>query len=52
MALTDAEWAVLESLVEKCRPHAKVPPSHLRRAMSAIFWQHRNGAKFACGLPP
>lgn len=46
MALTDAEWAVLEPLVEACRPHAKVPPSHLRRTISAIFWRHRNGAKW------
>ena len=27
--LTDAQWAVLEPLVEACRPHAKVPPSNL-----------------------
>jgi transposase len=46
MALTDAEWAGLEPLVEACRPHAKVPPSHLRRTISAIFWRHRNGAKW------
>ena len=25
--LTDEQWAVLEPLVEACRPHAKVPPS-------------------------
>ncbi|ATR19514.1 hypothetical protein CTJ15_03875 (plasmid) [Roseomonas sp. FDAARGOS_362] len=25
MALTDEQWAVLEPLVEACRPHAKVP---------------------------
>ena len=23
--LTDAQWAVLEPLIEMCRPHAKVP---------------------------
>ena len=27
--LTDTQWAVLEPLVEVCRPHAKVPPSDL-----------------------
>ena len=46
MGLTDQEWAVLEPLVEVCRPHAKVPPSNLRRTISAIFWRHQNGAKW------
>jgi transposase len=44
--LTDAQWAVLEPWVEQCRPHAKVPPSNLRRTMSAILWRHANGAKW------
>jgi len=44
--LTDAHWAVLEPLVEACRPHAKVPPSNLRRTVSAILWRHANGAKW------
>ncbi len=44
--LTDAQWTVLEPLVEACRPHAKVPPSDLRRTMSAILWRHENGAKW------
>jgi transposase len=44
--LTDARWAVLEPLVEACRPHAKVPPRHLRRTMAAIIWRHENGAKW------
>ena len=44
--LTDAQWTILEPLVEACRPHAKVPPSHLRRTMSAILWRHENGAKW------
>lgn len=34
--LTDVQWRMLEPLIEACRPHAKVPPSHLRRTMSAI----------------
>ena len=46
MMLTDAQWTMLEPLVEACRPHAKVPPSHLRRTMSAILWRHENGAKW------
>ena len=37
--LTDAQWAVLEPLVERCRPHAKVPPSNRRRTMGAILWR-------------
>jgi transposase len=44
--LTDAQWTMLEPLVEVCRPHAKVPPCHLRRTMSAILWRHENGAKW------
>ena len=44
--LTDEQWVVLEPLVEGCRPHAKVPPSNLRRTMSAILWRHANGAKW------
>ena len=44
--LTDAQWVVLEPLVESCRPHAKVPPSNLRRTVSAILWRHVNGAKW------
>jgi transposase len=44
--LTDAQWAALEPLVEACRPHAKVPPSNLRRTISAILWRHENGAKW------
>ena len=46
MTLTDAQWAVLEPLVERCRPHAKVPPSNLRRTIGAILWRHANGAKW------
>ncbi len=46
MGLTDEEWAVLEPLVEACRSHAKVPPSNLRRTVSAIIWRHQNGAKW------
>ncbi len=44
--LTDGQWAVLEPLVEACRPPAKVPPSNLRRTIGAILWRHENGAKW------
>src|SRR5215210_4545289 len=44
--LTDAQWTVLEPLVEACRPHAKVPPSDLRRTVEAILWRCTNGAKW------
>jgi transposase len=44
--LTDAQWTVLGPLVEQCRPYAKVPPSTLRRTLSAILWRHENGAKW------
>jgi transposase len=46
VVLTDEQWAVLEPLVEACRPHAKVPPSDLRRAVEAIIWRCANGAKW------
>ena len=44
--LTDAQWTMLGPLIEACRPHAKVPPSDLRRTVSAILWRHENGAKW------
>ena len=44
--LLDAQWAELEPLVEACRPHAKVPPSDLRRTVEAIIWRCTNGAKW------
>ena len=37
---------MLEPLIEACRPHAKVPPQHLRRTIGAILWRHDNGAKW------
>jgi len=46
VVLTDAQWAVLEPLVEACRPHAKVPPSDLRRTVEAMLWRCTNGAKW------
>jgi len=46
LVLTDEQWAVLEPLVEACRPPAKVPPRELRRTISAILWRHENGAKW------
>jgi transposase len=44
--LGDKRWAALEPLIEACRPHAKVPPRHLHRTMTAIIWRHENGAKW------
>ncbi len=44
--LTDAQWVVLEPLIEACRPPAKVPLRHLWRTISAILWRHTNGAKW------
>jgi transposase len=44
--LSDAQWAVLEPLVEACRPRGKTPPQDLRRTLSAILWRHQNGAKW------
>ena len=44
--LTDAQWAMLEPLIDACRPKGKTPPRDLRRTMSAILWRHQNGAKW------
>ena len=44
--LTDAQWAVLEPLIEAVRPPAKVPLQHPRRTIGAIVGRHDNGAKW------
>ena len=44
--LSDTQWAILEPLVEACRPKGKTPPQDLRRTLSAIVWRHQNGAKW------
>ena len=44
--LTDVQWAVLEPLIEACRPKGKTPPQDLRRTIEAILWRHQNGAKW------
>jgi transposase len=44
--LTDAQWAMLEPLVEQCRPKGKTPPQDLRLTIEAILWRHENGAKW------
>lgn len=44
--LTDAQWAVLEPLIEACRPKGKTQPKDLRRTIEAILWRHQNGAKW------
>src|ERR687883_645168 len=44
--LTDAQWALLDPLIETCRPKGKTPPQDLRRTLSAIIWRHGNGAKW------
>src|SRR5829696_6115777 len=43
--LTDTQWALLEPLIEACRPKGKTPPQDLRRTIAAILWRHQNGAK-------
>jgi transposase len=49
--LTDAQWAVLEPLIEACRPKGKTPPQDLRRTLEAILWRHDNGAKWRAVAP-
>ena len=44
--LSDTQWALLEPLIEVCRPKGRTPPQDLRRTLSAILWRHQNGAKW------
>jgi transposase len=44
--LSDGQWALLEPLIEACRPKGKTPPQDLRRTLSAVLWRHQNGAKW------
>lgn len=44
--LTDRQWAVLEPLIEACRPHRKAQHHDLRRTIEAIIWRCQNGAKW------
>ncbi len=44
--LTDAQWTMLEPLIEACRPRGRTAPQDLRRTMSAILWRHQNRAKW------
>lgn len=43
---SDARRAVLEPLVEACRPKGKTPPEDPRRTLSAILRRHQNGARW------
>jgi transposase len=44
--LSDAQWKVLEPLIEAVRPRGKTPPRTLRRTIEAILWRHQNGARW------
>ena len=44
--VSDAQWTMLEPLIEACRPKGKTPPQDLRRTLSAILWRHETGAKW------
>jgi transposase len=44
--LSDARWALLEPLIEACRPKGKTPPQDLRRTLSANLSRHQNGARW------
>ena len=44
--MSDVQWAVLEPLIEQCRPHHKTPHDDLRQTVEAILWRHDNGAKW------
>ena len=44
--LLDEAWAVLEPMIEACRPKGKVRPLDLRRTIEAVIWRCQNGAKW------
>jgi transposase len=44
--LTGTQWAMLEPLVEQCRPKGKTTPQDLRRTFEALLWRHENSAKW------
>jgi transposase len=46
MVLTDAQWAMLEPLIQACRPHHKTEHQDLRQTIEAIIWRCQNGAKW------
>lgn len=46
VVLSDEAWAVLEPMIEACRPKGKVPPRDLRRTIEAVIWRCQNGAKW------
>lgn len=43
---TNGSWAIWEPLIEAVRPHGRTPPEDLRGTIPAIFWRHRNGARW------
>jgi transposase len=51
VVVSDEHWAVLEPLIDECRPRGKTPPHDLRRTIEAIVWRHQNGAKWR-SVPP
>src|SRR3712207_7522691 len=46
VVLNDEQWAVLEPLIDECRPRGKTEPVALRETIEAIVWRHQNGAKW------
>jgi transposase len=51
VVVSDEHWAVLEPLIEACRPRGKTEPLDLRQTIEAIVWRHQNGAKWR-SVPP
>src|ERR1044072_6582623 len=43
---THAAWADWAPLIEEVRPRGKTSPKELRRTITAVFWRHRNRAKW------
>jgi transposase len=40
--LSDAQWALLETLIEDCRPKGKTPPQHHEAPVACPDWIYAN----------
>ena len=46
MVSTDAQWMMLEPLIQACRPRHKTEHHDLRQTIEAIIWRCQNEAKW------
>jgi transposase len=51
VVLNDEQWAVLEPLIDECRPRGRTEPVALRETIEAIVWRHQTGESWS-RVPP